>query len=79
MIRLKTLADMPCSAEWAENNGYEAFSANMKQIIDSGQIGFIKGGKLIKPTEADIKARYNGLLNITEEVIETTKKIKENG
>jgi hypothetical protein len=80
MIRWKTLADMPTSIEWAKENGYEAFKNAMKRIIDSGQIGFMEGGKIVTPTELDIKNYYNKLLNIKEEaIIEPIKKIKDNG
>jgi hypothetical protein len=77
MIKWKTLADMPCSAERAKELGYDAWKKDIKLALASGQVGDMKEGTLVLPTEADIKAKYNVLLGIKEEaVVETIKKEK---
>jgi hypothetical protein len=58
MKKYKTLNDMSMSKEWAVKEGYEAFEANILDLIARGVIGYKENGKNVVPNKADIREAF---------------------
>jgi len=74
MVAFESLTKKQANIEAVKSKGYEYFRANVLDLCGRGVYGKKVDGKVVKPTEAEIKAKYEELTGLV-----VTKQVKESG
>jgi hypothetical protein len=65
---MKAFRDVQFNVDMAKKKGYDYFKANIKDLVDRGMIGEKVEGKIITPSDQDIRNRYQQITGKTVEV-----------
>jgi hypothetical protein len=67
---MKRFEEIDFNVEQVKKKDFEYFRSNVKDMVARGVIGYKENGKVVAPTEAQIKARFEELTGtkVTKEV-----------